>query len=231
MRRSRRSLRVAGVDHGGRFDEQGVVGCSSWRVPKLRPGCVLAPGLKALVEPRPRGPGSIVMRVRDGPTDELGVRTPTLRGAIMAQTRAKSAKTAAPRSSAAAKKSTKTAAPSPSAAAKKSTKTAAPRPSAAAKKSTSAELKRAAARTADLSETVLKSVETGQLAALDAVREFLDAVDEVLPAIGDRPSRRATVIDAALEMADKLVTTQYDFIRSVVRSADRTLNKPGSTKK
>jgi len=216
MRRSRRSLRVAGVDHGGRFDEQGVVGCSSWRVPKLRPGCVLAPGLKALVEPRPRGPGSIVMRVRDGPTDELGVRTPTLRGAIMAQTRAKSAKTAAPR---------------PSAAAKKSTKTAAPRPSAAAKKSTSAELKRAAARTADLSETVLKSVETGQLAALDAVREFLDAVDEVLPAIGDRPSRRATVIDAALEMADKLVTTQYDFIRSVVRSADRTLNKPGSTKR
>jgi hypothetical protein len=63
MRRSWRSLRVAGVDHGGRFDEQDVVGCPSWRVPKLRPGCVLAPGLKALAEPRPRGPGSIVMRV------------------------------------------------------------------------------------------------------------------------------------------------------------------------
>ena len=64
MRRSWRSLRVAGVDHGGRFDEQGVVlGCPSWWVPKLRPGCVLAPGLKALAEPRPRGPGSIVMRV------------------------------------------------------------------------------------------------------------------------------------------------------------------------
>ena len=154
--------------------------------------------------------------VRDRPTIELGVRTPTLRRAIMAQASARSTKAAAAR---------------PSAVAKKSTKAAAARPSAAAKKSTSAELKRAAASTADLSEAVLKSVEAGQVAALDAVRKFLDAVDEALPAIGDRPSRRATVIDAALEMADRLVTTQYDFIRSVVRSADHTLNKPGSTKK
>ena len=126
---------------------------------------------------------------------------------------------------------TGTAAARPSAKAKKSTKTAAARPSAAAKKSRSAELTRAAVKGADLSDAVLKSVEAGQVAALDAVRKFLDSVDEALPAIGDRPSGRATVIDAALEMADKLVTTQYDFIRSVVRSADHTLNKLGSTKK
>ena len=113
----------------------------------------------------------------------------------------------------------------------RSAKPAAARPSTVAKKSTSAELKRAAASTADLSEAVLKSLEAGQVAALDAVRKFLDAVDEALPTIGDRPSRRETVIDAALEMADRLVTTQYDFIRNVVRSADHTLNKPGSTKK
>jgi len=128
-------------------------------------------------------------------------------------------------------KSTKAAPARPSAVAKKGAKAAAARPSAVAKKSTSGELKRAAARTADLSEAVLKSVEAGQLAALDAVRKFLDAVDEALPAIGDRPSRRESVIDAALQMADRLVTTQYDFLRSVVRSADRSLNKPGSTKK
>jgi len=149
----------------------------------------------------------------------------------MAQTGAKSMKAAAARPSAVAKKSTKAAAARPSAVAMKSTEAAAARPSAVAKKSTSAELKRAAARTGDLSEAVLKSVEAGQLAALDAVRKFLDAVDEALPAIGNRPSRRETVIDAALEMADRLVTTQYDFLRSVVRSADRSLNKPGATKK
>src|ERR1035437_3158680 len=149
----------------------------------------------------------------------------------MAQTSAKSTKAAAARPSAVPKKSTKAAAARPSAVAKKSTKAAAARPSVVAKKGTSAELKRAAARTADLSEAALNTVGAGQLAALDAVRKFLDAVDEALPAIGDRPSRRETVIDAALQMADRLVTTQYDFLRSVVRSADRSLNKPGSTKK
>ena len=113
----------------------------------------------------------------------------------------------------------------------KSTKAAAARPSPAAEKTTTPELKTAVAWTADLSEEVLKSVEAGQVAALKAVRKFVDTVDEVLPAIGDRPSRRETVIDAALEMADRLVTTQYDFLRSVVRSADRSLNKPGSAKK
>ena len=149
----------------------------------------------------------------------------------MVQTDARSTKAAAARPSAATKKSTKAAAVRPSAAAKKSTKAAAVRPSAAAKKSTTAQLKRAVARTADLSEEVLRSVEAGQLAAIKAVRNFVDTVDEVLPAIGDRPSRRETVIDAALEMADRLVTTQYDFLRNVVRTADRSMSKPDATKK
>ena len=86
-------------------------------------------------------------------------------------------------------------------------------------------------RTADLSADVLKAVEAGQRAAIDAVRKFVDTVDEVIPALGDRPSRRESVIDAALDMADKLVTTQYDFLRSVVRSADRSLTMPGTPKK
>jgi hypothetical protein len=119
-------------------------------------------------------------------------------------------------------------------------KAAAARPSAAAKKSTTAQQtkksttanqKGAVARTADLSEEVLKTVETGQRAAIEAVRKFVDTVDEALPAIGDRPSRRETLIDAALDMVDKIVTTQYDFLRSIVRSADRSLTKPGATKK
>jgi hypothetical protein len=102
--------------------------------------------------------------------------------------------------------------------------------SARPKKSTSAQQKAAVDRTADLSEEVLKSVESGQRAAIEAVRNFVETVDEALPAIGGHPSRRETVIDAALEMADKLVHTQYDFLRSVVRSADRSLTKPAAKK-
>ena len=36
------------------------------------------------------------------------------------------------------------------------------------------------------------------------------------------------VVDAALEMADKLTTTQYEFLRTVVRSADRSLGTSDS---
>ncbi|GAB3217762.1 hypothetical protein [Mycolicibacterium hippocampi] len=80
-------------------------------------------------------------------------------------------------------------------------------------------------RAAGLSDDVLKSVEAGQRAAIEAVRQFVDTVDEALPPKDDHPSRRETVIDAALDMADRLVTTQYEFLRSVVHSADRTLRK------
>jgi hypothetical protein len=125
----------------------------------------------------------------------------------------------------------KAAAARPSAAAKKSTAPKSTAPKSTAPKSTAAKQKGAVARTADLSEEVLKTVEAGQRAAIEAVRKFVDTVDEALPAIGDRPSRRETLIDAALDMADKLVTTQYDFLRSIMRSADRSLSKPGATKK
>ncbi|AFM16017.1 hypothetical protein Mycch_1209 [Mycolicibacterium chubuense NBB4] len=81
-------------------------------------------------------------------------------------------------------------------------------------------------RAAGLSDEVLKSVEAGQRAAIDAVRKFVDTVDDALPAKEEHTSRRETVIDAALDMADRLVSTQYEFLRSVVRSADRSLRKP-----
>ena len=51
------------------------------------------------------------------------------------------------------------------------------------------------------------------------------AVDEALPAVGDRPSRREAVIDAALELSDRLVTAPYDFLRSVAHDAGRALTR------
>ncbi|HYM46452.1 MAG TPA: hypothetical protein VES65_09905 [Solirubrobacteraceae bacterium] len=89
---------------------------------------------------------------------------------------------------------------------------------------------RAVDRTTELSDEVLKSLESGQRAAIEAVRKFVDTVDEKLPALGERPSRRQEVVDAAMEMADRLVHTQYDFIRSVVQSAGRALSRPDNGK-
>jgi hypothetical protein len=100
---------------------------------------------------------------------------------------------------------------------------AAKAPAAKAKTGRTAKVKSAAAKTADLSQDVFASVEAGQRTAIAAVRKFVDTVDAALPA-DVHPSRRETVIDAALDMADKLVTTQYHFLRQVVRGADRSLH-------
>jgi hypothetical protein len=62
-------------------------------------------------------------------------------------------------------------------------------------------------RTTKLSEEVLESVEKGQRAAIEAVRKFVDTVDEALPAHGEGPSGRQEIVDSAMEMADRLVDT------------------------
>ncbi len=72
-------------------------------------------------------------------------------------------------------------------------------------------------RTSKFSEQILEQVETGQRSAIDAVRRFVGSVDQALPLAGDSPSKPHDVIDSALEMSDRLVQTQYDFLRGVVR--------------
>jgi molybdopterin biosynthesis enzyme MoaB len=80
-------------------------------------------------------------------------------------------------------------------------------------------------RTTELSDELLRSVEDGQRAAIEAVHKFVDSVDKVLPQRGAGPSRRQEIVDSALEMADKLVNTQYEFIRKVVDSAGKSLRR------
>jgi hypothetical protein len=95
---------------------------------------------------------------------------------------------------------------------------------------TSTEKKTVVERAAGLSDEVLESVEAGRRAAIEAVRKFVDTVDEVTPALVDA-SRRKTIVDAALDLADSLVTTRVEFLRSVVRSASEAVSsKPGATK-
>jgi hypothetical protein len=95
---------------------------------------------------------------------------------------------------------------------------------------TSTEKKTVVEQAAGLSDEVLESVEAGRRAAIEAVRKFVDTVDEVTPALVDA-SRRKTIVDAALDLADSLVTTRVEFLRSVVRNASEAVSsKPGATK-
>ncbi len=76
-------------------------------------------------------------------------------------------------------------------------------------------------KTTELSEEVLESVKAGQEHAIAAVRKFVDSVERTRT--GEDPSREQEVIDAALEMADRLVKTEYDFLRAIVHSAGKSL--------
>ena len=104
-----------------------------------------------------------------------------------------------------------------------------PKPKAAAKTTARKRQAGGVKRTTDLSDEVLKSVEKGQRAAIEAVREFVDTVDRTLPH-GEQPSKRQEIVDAAMDMADRLVHTQYDFLRNVVHSAGRSLTRPPQDK-
>ena len=86
-------------------------------------------------------------------------------------------------------------------------------------------------KSVDLTEGVLEAVKNGQQMAIEAVRKFVDTVDQSLPLGGDDPSKRQEVIDSALAMADKLVATQYDFLRTVVHAAGSAFNSSASDDK
>lgn len=76
-------------------------------------------------------------------------------------------------------------------------------------------------RWAELSDDVLESVESGRKHAIEAVRKFVDQISPVLP----EQSRRKTVVDAALDLAEELSTSRIEFFRSVVRSAGEAMAK------
>jgi hypothetical protein len=85
-------------------------------------------------------------------------------------------------------------------------------------------------RAAELSEDVLQSLEEGAKAAIEAVRKLVEMVDKALPPHGEGPSRREEMTDSALEVVERLVHTQYDFLRKVVDSAAKSLTRSGDAK-
>lgn len=78
----------------------------------------------------------------------------------------------------------------------------------------------------ELSEQVLEQVKESQRSAIEAVRGFMESVDKAMPDHGAEPSKRQEIIDSALQMSQKLVKTEYDFLTSVVHSAGAALTGP-----
>lgn len=103
-------------------------------------------------------------------------------------------------------------------------------PTAAQKPKDASSDRGAVEKTTELSEQVLEQVKGSQQSAIEAVRKFMESVDDALPAHGENHSRRQEVIDSALEMSEKLVKTQYDFLTNFVHSAGEALGASGKEK-
>ena len=93
----------------------------------------------------------------------------------------------------------------------------------------SPEKKTVAERAGDLSDAMFESSEARRRKAMQAVRTFVDTVDETIPNVVD-PSMRKKIVDSALALADKLGATQLEFLRSVSDSVSEALTprSPGS---
>ncbi len=86
-------------------------------------------------------------------------------------------------------------------------------------------------RTSELSDEVLQSLEAGQRAAIEAAGRFLVTVEEALPQEVQGTSEVAKKItESGLETADRLVHTQYDFLRKVIESLAKALSSRNGAK-
>ena len=75
----------------------------------------------------------------------------------------------------------------------------------------------------DVSNEVLEAVKRGQQVALDAVRTFVEKVNEAIPT-SDAATKRQEIIDSAFQMTDRLVATQYEFLQKVIRASSESLS-------
>jgi hypothetical protein len=81
-------------------------------------------------------------------------------------------------------------------------------------------------RTSQWSEGILKSFETGERAAIGALGEFVVTVEDALPQeVAGTTDVAKKITVSGLEMADRLVHTQYDFLRHVVNTTAGSLSR------
>lgn len=73
---------------------------------------------------------------------------------------------------------------------------------------------------------LIDTIEHAENASLEAVRNFLDTVDSVLPHLGSDDGPRRKIIDSAFKMTEQLVRTSTGLAKNVLDVAKKTLSEP-----
>ncbi len=79
-------------------------------------------------------------------------------------------------------------------------------------------------RSTKLSDEVLKSLEANERAAIEAAGKFLITIEEALPQeVLSTSDVAKTITESGLEMVDRMVQTEYEFLRSLIDSAAKSV--------
>jgi hypothetical protein len=81
-------------------------------------------------------------------------------------------------------------------------------------------------RTTRLSDEVLKSLEASERAAIEALGQFVIAIEEALPQeVASTSDVAKKITEAGLQMVDRLVHAQHDFLRNAIDSTAKSLSR------
>jgi len=86
-------------------------------------------------------------------------------------------------------------------------------------------------RASVLSDEWLMSLETGERAAIEALGQFVVAVEEALPQeVAGTSEVAKKITESGLEMADRLIHTQHVFLRKGIDSTAKALRSRDGAK-
>jgi hypothetical protein len=86
-------------------------------------------------------------------------------------------------------------------------------------------------RTTKLSDELLKSFESNQRAAIEAIGEFVITMEDAIPAeVTGTTDVAKKITKSGLEMVDQLVHTQYELLHDVVGGAATWLSRHDEVK-
>ncbi|MGO9975205.1 MAG: hypothetical protein ACLP01_20870 [Solirubrobacteraceae bacterium] len=81
-------------------------------------------------------------------------------------------------------------------------------------------------RTTKLSEEVLKALETSERTAIEAVGQFVIAIEEAFSQeVAGTANVAKKVTESVQQMADRLVHAQHDFLRNAVDNTAKSLSR------
>lgn len=72
---------------------------------------------------------------------------------------------------------------------------------------------------------LIHTIERAENTSLEAVRDFLDAVDSVFPHLGGEDGPRRKIIDSAFKMTEQLVSTSTGLAKNILELTEKALNE------